>query len=315
MLRATCAYSGQRKTIPGRVEALSLAMKMGHFSAGTSIHICCFSDGTMFIVNGNHTLEAIASSGVTTLLNFVYVPVTTAAEVAAHYNRHDVNAGKTAGNALMAGLPGACATDKLAYKALGLVANNFTGLKMSAVAKSVDLRFASMGEYVKARALLAEWYPNIAKGNRAMLHRLPVVAVALVTAEFQSPAARSFWSAVVGDDGLRVGSPAKALLAYLRATDSKTDKATVCKAVSMCWNAHFRSGSLKEVSLNELPIQIKGTPWHAGAIDMSPAMPVLAKIAANLNQSVEYGSDMTHDGFTATARYVRSSDDYRAFAA
>src|SRR5579875_3709638 len=75
MLRASCHFERQRPINARNVERLAMEMRRGWFITGTPVFMAVLPDGSMRIVNGNHTLEAVQSSGVSIPLAFIYSKV------------------------------------------------------------------------------------------------------------------------------------------------------------------------------------------------------------------------------------------------
>jgi len=57
-----CNYQHQRRLDPKHVNYLAFEMSMGRFMEGTKIHICVLGDDR-FLINGQHTLNALIQSG------------------------------------------------------------------------------------------------------------------------------------------------------------------------------------------------------------------------------------------------------------
>jgi hypothetical protein len=64
-LRQSCNFDRQRALIDLNTRRLAVEMDNGRFIPGTTVYFAVLPDGSMLILNGNHTLEAIIASGKT----------------------------------------------------------------------------------------------------------------------------------------------------------------------------------------------------------------------------------------------------------
>jgi hypothetical protein len=75
LLRDTCNFARQRAIRIDNVNRLLSEAQRGVFVPGTPVFICVLPDGSMRIVNGNHTLEMVASLGHPVPLTLIYAKV------------------------------------------------------------------------------------------------------------------------------------------------------------------------------------------------------------------------------------------------
>jgi hypothetical protein len=129
----------------------------------------------------------------------------------------------------------------------------------------------------EARALMREWAPearalfalfHAAKGTSAgrVLYTGPVIGVALVTLRYQ-PSAYEFWRKAIGDDGLRRGDPAKALLEWFLSKEGRVANTPIkALACSAAWRVYYTGRNpLAKISPHQVKaLTIAGTPVHIG---------------------------------------------------
>jgi hypothetical protein len=97
---ANAVYERQRKMQPWQVKRLANEMEKGRFIEGTTIHFGIL-DGKPKLVNGQHTLAAIAKSGIPIRLTILRTPVDSEDELGMLYGRHDRGRGRTPSDAFL----------------------------------------------------------------------------------------------------------------------------------------------------------------------------------------------------------------------
>lgn len=292
-LRESAHYGRQRPINDSHVRRLATEMTEGRFVGGTPVHICVLGlGGQSFIVNGNHTLEAVIESKVTIPLSFLYTTVESEAEVATIYANHDIGRARIWADAIRAsGLFGemdasqqfvsqfasALVPIQLGFKEVVLrgTGRNASSEKLHNQARSRELRMQMMREYAHQADYFFLATHHARTKIQTMMRRAVVFAVALETFRYQPSTATEFWEGVAKDDGLRRSDPRKLLLSYLaESTANDPSKALQVRAVASAWNAYFdkREVTLLRSSL-EHPFVLHGTPW--GAVPQGhPAQPV-----------------------------------------
>lgn len=269
-LRLSCHYERQRKLRVEHINRLASEMKHGWFLAGTPIWMCVMPDKSMFIVNGNHTLEAIVQSSVSIPLTFVYQQVTSLEEVATIYACFDIQRMRTWMQAASAaGLADEIPLAKHVLAALSHIIADFgSGGNIDRIPelRSRPLRFQLMEEYKQAAAMLQVCLHGAPPDNARLVRRSGPMAVALVTTRYQPSSAEEFWRNMVWDDGLRKDDPRKVLLRYLTNHDTVGQQATRENTIAAAnaWNAWFESRTLDHVRPSlSVRVSILGTPWAA----------------------------------------------------
>jgi len=268
-------YERQRPLDLGVVQEYALAMLNGEFRQGTVISFCVYQ-GTRYLVNGQHTLEAICRSGVTLELGLEEIQIESLEERAYWFSKYDrlklrslkqiydangiheaVNMNKSQADCL-----GAC---------LPLLASGFSSVprsrgSMRMYTSNPRLRM----DFIRAWADEASrFYTAItgAPGTLSMnIRRAPVLAVALVTYRFTGTDADDFWMNVCQDDGLHQGDQRKALHIFLRTTKlSEYQPHAYSRYVAAAWCRHWKGQRGKNIQpqVEHQPILIEGTP-HDG---------------------------------------------------
>ncbi len=269
---ATSVYERQRKRSEWHVKRLTLEIEKDRFLLGTQIHFGVLN-GKPKLVNGQHTLAAIAQSGKAIRLTVLSTPVESEDELGQLYGRHDRHKGRTPSDAFL----GMAMADKLELHtqevnafAPGLrwVLNNFRHPKASG-----DIEIATSLDYLahemEGWAPVARQYFGLVReantGLKGSYRRMPVVAVGLATVKHQPLKARDFWLGAANDDSLTKHDPRHMLNAFLRKkTNSKGDPLTYMRTVAACWNRFFENGELQVLrpsGLGKIGITLKGTPF------------------------------------------------------
>lgn len=264
--RQVCRYPGQRKTSAGNVDRLSLAMQRGTFVQGTSIHFCALPDGKMYLVNGNHCMEAVASCGIPQVFNVVVIPVADMAAVADIYMNFDTHKQRTWQDALRAqGLDQDVPMAEAVTAALGLVMQGFRYHSTNVEANTDrSKRFLLVKQYEAYAAQMHAAISGTPNLNRRLCLRRAVLGVALETFRYQGPTAADFWGGLAKDDGLAARDPRKTLLRYLLANRAHggVENYYQSKACSLAWNAFVRDETLAQIRARVGgPLVLLGTPW------------------------------------------------------
>ena len=265
--RATCQYEGQRSISELNIKRLTGEMERGTFVQGTPITFCALPDGKLLLVNGNHTLETIARSGIAQTLSIIVLQVRNLDEVAQIYAAFDIHKVRSWANALHAhGLDQEIALAKPVMGAIGLIMQDFRYGSQNVVANSSrDARFSLMRERYRQPAALMEAAIQGAPGSiRKLCLRRAVLGAALELLRYQPSAAFEFWHGLAHDDGLYKGDPRKTLLRYLADNPITGPKENYkqAKCCALAWNAWFRNQELVLLKPNTMDeLTLIGTPW------------------------------------------------------
>lgn len=269
-MRDTMHFPRQRNISDKNVDRLAVEMHFERFTDGTQIYICILPDGKRYIVNGNHTLEAIYKSGVAQWLTLTYKKVANQDAAGQIYAVFDTQRVRTWNDSLRAmGLEEETPMARLVMPAVRLIDAAFAE---DASSSERTQTIGHISRYKEPAALLYAIMvgPKSGDGHK-FLKRSPVLAVALETALHQPSAAHEFWGAFVQDDGLSAKSPEKALLVALAREKGVTGYAARRVQIRLCaaaWNAAFQGESrcyLKPASM--IAFYLLGTPWDKGVAE------------------------------------------------
>lgn len=265
-LRKTCNFPRQRNIRDLNVVRLGVEMEKGRFIQGTPIFMVVMPDGQQYIVNGNHTLEAIAYSGKPQWLTFIFLQVDTFEEAAAIYISFDLHKGRTWEDALKAS--GRDLTQPMAKQsaaAVKLIMSGFKYAPENVEANSSRLsRFDVMDAYNGPAGLLQEAMKSAPPLNQRIVMRAAVLAVALETALYDAETAVRFWGGLAQDNGLTKGDARKTLLQWLLSHKAAKgiDAYLQTRACAIAWNKFTEGKSALDLRPNVIgKITINRTPW------------------------------------------------------
>lgn len=266
-LRDTAHFDRQRNISPSNVARLAAEMAKGQFTPGTQIYLCVLPDGSERIVNGNHTLEAVAACGVPQVLTVTRKWVKDEGEAGRIYAVFDIQKLRTWRDSLRATgsgeeIPNASAV----LSAIGIIENKFAH-SVKPNASRLD-RIGRLEEYRESAELFAAAVENAPRNSGGLMKRAAVMAVALETLRYQPSLAFDFWRQAAHDDGLVNGQPEKAMLSWLRnqrGAGGGSAQREHCRAVALAWNAAFRGATLSFVKPNQMgAFYLLGTPYARG---------------------------------------------------
>lgn len=266
LLRKTCHFPYQRQIRDLNVQRLGLEMEKGRFVQGTPVFFCVLPDGTQYIVNGNHTLEAVAYSGRPQKLVFIFLHVADLAEAAAVYASFDLHKARTWIDALKA--TGRDTEMPMAARVAAAVKMIMSGFKYSPenveANSSRASRFDFMDDYKDAATLLHGAMAGAPMINSRVIVRASVMAVALETLRYQPRDGVEFWSAVAKDDGLAANDARKALLRWLSSHKAQQGQAAyaMTRACAHAWNTWCKGQPLTLLRPAMTGnFVLAGTPW------------------------------------------------------
>lgn len=270
-----CKYDNQRKLRQYWVDFLADQMTKGKFeSSATQIQFCfCVEDSNTYLVNGQHTLNAIVQSGV--ILDGLVITRTitnTKKEVDEFYTVIDKQSKRTIVDAFRAldvenvwGITRECA--RHISSAAVLIETEFIDNHSRSLhnAKNSRRRQFSDSEIVY---LGNQWIEDYKKFNEAItpcdndirvkLHQTNVLALVLITFRCKPIEAKEFWRQVAQDDGLKVGDPRKTLNKWLMNHGSRARKANIevvhpeafPRVVAKCWSKWMKGEEVKNIAID-----------------------------------------------------------------
>jgi hypothetical protein len=304
-LRETCHFDRQRHISEGNVKRLEVEMVNDRFVPGTMVYFAVLPDESRLILNGNHTLEAIAASGTSQVMVFVFKPVADEAEAAKLYGSFDIHKARSWVDALRArGIDKNIVLPTKVMPAVGLIMQGFQYAPKNIEAnKSREPRFEVMEDYKEAAAMLQAAISGSPRTHQQAVFRMGVMAVALESMRYQPSLAMEFWQGLAHDDGLSLGDPRKTLLRFLLNTRIIGSKAShvMSRAAIHAWNAYFDGHRLQTCRPSlTTDVVFKGTPWgtRKGA-DEAPkrqVKPVADDEQGHLSDLFETGMQVTENG-------------------
>lgn len=268
-------YQKQRTIRSHQVRRLTRIMESGEFRQGTPIDIAVVGQKS-YLVNGQHTLTAIAQCGKPQELLIVKHPCKNMDEVGALYVGFDRQLRRTpqdvvSGYGIDIGNIGG-KVGRALYGASGLIGAGFISFntaKGSTWWEDLPIRSRLFGSWLPEAELIREDISNTPYSS--LLHTGPVLAVALVTYRFAKDAS-AFWNGLVRDDALPQGDPRKALL-FAHADKTKFRRVVyqqhvIARYVISCWNSFRRGQTRINISHGDLtkPVRIHDTPHDGKAV-------------------------------------------------
>jgi hypothetical protein len=272
-------YIHQRRIDEGHVRKIAGLIERGEFLY-MQIDMAVLPDGTVMMVNGYHRCRALLAvaaerdvAPIETLV--VYHRCDNLAEVADVYATYDRPRVRTLPEMLTAmGLHdrlGITVEDlSKVQQAAPLVLGDFTAFHGREDSYSPQVRKMFLEEWEAEAKAFLESTAGATREVKRMLRRAALIGVAMVSLRAQPERARTFWSAVAGENGLLRDDPAAALLRFLRNTQADRHKPWIyARYVAACWNAAYQDRTLDKVMVRDetAPIVIAGSRLSAGTRD------------------------------------------------
>jgi hypothetical protein len=268
-------YAHQRPINQSVVQEYALAMRQQEFRPGTTISFCVYQ-GKRYLINGQHTLQALIRAQVALLLGIEEIHVTSLEEIAAWYGKYDRLRLRTLQHIYEAhDMAAQLNLNKSQTVCLGaclpLLASGFASVpraegSMRMYTANPRLRMAFMEAWIDEAS---QFFAAIkgAPGTVGMnVRRGPVMAVALVTYRCTGTDAEEFWHTVCQAEALSQGDPRMALHLFLRSTKAGEYEAhRYSRYIASAWNAAWQGKRSKHLQpqAEHLPIWLEGTP-HDG---------------------------------------------------
>ena len=274
---ATRAYRSQRTLRAYHVQYLATVMARGHWRRSTTVDFA-LRDGQYLLVNGQHTLAAIVRCGTLQAVVVTETPCATLENVAALYASHDVNLRRSIRDRYsameLAAELGLSSTDLEALGgAIPILASGFAGWHgrnepYAAYFSDLTIRAELMRDWKDEAHAYFVAAPMGRQSIRALLRRVGVLAVGLVTFRYQPEKAQEFWYSILRDDGLTANDPRKRLLVFLQDHEVRKYIPEVYPRYSAtAWNAFFAGKLLHNpLQINRAAaLTLAGTP-HRGRV-------------------------------------------------
>ena len=271
--RDTNHFPRQRNISQQNVKRLANEMSEGRFTPGIQIYFGHTDDGQEWMLNGNHTCEAIYSSGVTMPITVTRMKVRDEDHAGMIYAVFDIQKLRSWNDSLRAygageGIPNANAV----LSAIGVIEDHF-GHRSSSASGLVSrvTRMEKMEDYREAAIFLGDAMDGGVNNTTRFIKRAATMAVALETFRYQPSLAFEFWGRIAKDDGLRAGDPERAFLLWARNKAEygigagSSERKEWCKAAAAAWNAKFAGEQRQFVKPNAMiGFKLSGTPISVG---------------------------------------------------
>lgn len=293
-------YEGQRNVREWHARLLAELMRAGKYRRGSKVEFC-EHEGRLYCVDGQHSLNAIVISGIPQDMLLVVRRVSSYDEIGKVYGTFGRELPRSPADVFN----GLGLVKQLAFRpeqlnslnaALKLVEVGFRKLSVwNEVRLSRDAQYMAdkIRDQWAAEARLFFDTTTLATSDLSRrLRNGSVVAVALATLDHRNPIevqtkSLKFWEEVAKNDGLRRGSPAKALAEWLMVkASSVANQLDKCRFIACAWNAFFDERALevlRPVSPGMTGITIRGTTYKAtvrrtggGGVEEQEELPLAA---------------------------------------
>ena len=211
-------YKHQRRIREYHVNNLAEEIQKCRFRDYTQITFCRL-DGWYYLTNGYHTLSAISKTR-SVLLSVIVKDVSSVADIAFDYARHDTHLTRPLSDALaafeIAEKYGITKTQLQWVSAAGLFYAYMIGEIKTRVSTqlSTDKKHEIVDRY--ARLGINALLMFNGQATNAYFNRKTTLASAMICYNYSKSKAIEFWGKIAEDDGLRKKDPRKTLLDWLR---------------------------------------------------------------------------------------------------
>jgi hypothetical protein len=273
-----CSYEFNRKVRERHVDFLADAMRKDRFDPTAQIAFARVTNDRDYLINGQHTLNAIIKHGSSQVLNVIHYAVESYNEVHSLFSHYDIGNLRTFADSIRAyGVA----------KETGLTHTQITRLSAALRYMKSDFpRGAAQGKISTEDMieLIRDWndeallvFNLLADGEKGVKRRLEissVLSVLLVIIRYSPIKGTEFISKVATDDELKVGDPRKALNRYLRDTSKNTvatgkkhaPNGQLSRACAKAWDRFLSKAFVKNINIGKIeigkPIIIKGSPYN-----------------------------------------------------
>lgn len=237
-------YEGQRRLRSGHVTELAAAMEASRFQQGTAVAFAVLPSGRRFLVNGQHTLAAIARSGLTQELTVIEHMAADMDEVRRIYARSDQGLKRG-----FTDLPRPEELTQQNHGAVGAAIRFIAGGLTRRVKMEPEVIRDLEDHYLPSAVAFFGYLEGVEENlywrfKRAVIVAIGIVTVADAAGVIGEERVRDFWRGAAMDDGLQRGDPRKHLIEHLKSTTlSNVGRAGVtvspeyqARYIAACWN-------------------------------------------------------------------------------
>lgn len=279
------AYEHQRTVRKHHVEYLAEEMRRSNFRQFTPIQICSYN-GQQLLIDGQHRLNAVISSGIPQVFTVIETQSESADEIAWTYGNTDIGMKRTGGD-LYSALELSQKFDLAKYD-VGYLSAAVTFLWSGCTRTNAAARphrsdvVECMERYSSHMRSYVSLITGCDKSLQGVTRRAATVSIALLSLRYAKPHAEKrgdpdvldFWRGVVFDDGIPLGDPRKVANRHLLtsgmnggASNSRLAATVVTAAYSArflasCFNAYMSRRDLKQAKVFDAlaPVNLYGTP-------------------------------------------------------
>jgi hypothetical protein len=261
-------YEGQRHIHEEHIEKWAFMMIEGTFLEHQGISFGLMG-GRLYLVNGQHRLRAVISTGKTIGFDITIYECESAEELDQLYSRFDTEA-------LQRSTKDVISHDQLinkdfpaqylarlcdAVQYIEVRFQNVARRKMPTIIRIKERRVVEAHKWVREARIYREYSKGVPVIKTRPFFATLTLAIAVVTIKYAPDEAETFWKAAIRNDGLRVGEPARALL---ETWERKTKWTAYQRGhiAALAFNASYRNEEMHRIVLprNE-PIFLEGTPY------------------------------------------------------
>lgn len=254
-------YSGNRRLKPSVVSEYEVSMRDGDFV--TEHTAICFGllDGKPSLINGQHTLSAVAKAGKQMPLIVDFRVARSDADLKAMYEAFDRGA-KRSGAESLRGLEGelglnsnqmnlSVAAAKSIFRGLRPTASLANHDELRTRSKSVNNCEKFLTDHTDALTLFFQAIKGAPSENQAQFTRADSMACSLIILIYQPEKAFDFIRSAAHDSGIGIKNPTKRLLYWLKKNGPKDSGHIFAQAFASCWNAYFQNKpNLKQIAVD-----------------------------------------------------------------
>lgn len=274
-------YKGQRSFRPAHVKYLAEEMERGKFRETAEV-VFAVEDDRHFMINGQHTLNAIAQCGIPQTVTVFCYQSSGDEETAALYGVIDTNLARTVKDLFSA----MYLREELAFTAMQInnvgSAIKFIGNRFSRQGGNRRVHHDDMIRAIREYTPATHEFLEVIFGHRRevrSLFRVASMSLALVSFRFSAQVLgkdkiSTFWKGVAFDDGLASDDPRKTAHRHLITSEMSgggnvgrsSRIVTVnysARYLSNCFNAYIEGRSLSQTIVRDAtaPIRIIGSPF------------------------------------------------------
>jgi hypothetical protein len=259
--REECLYPRQRNLSVANIARLAYILRKGQWLPFSPITIVSLPDGREWLINGNHTCEAVMRTGIPASVTLIIIDCASEDLAHGYYAAYDRQKPRTVADHRRAVGDDDLPLARYLFQAAGFILGGFEA-RQSPEVQSLLARSTLANDYAKEAEALAEALSRGVSENTRIIKRVPVLAMALSTIRYQREAGKKFWSDVAHDRG-DVDTPSRAMIRQLRGFQKVTSRTwrEQAKVVLLYWNAHMAGETRMHVQpAKAKTFKLAGTP-------------------------------------------------------